>query len=146
MCLHYSGQLCVYFFSPPPRTTSTLLTDAQREVAFAPDVEVEQQVRVELLQHCLVLLVGHLLDEELSRHQHAHVHVTRRQLSVRVGGGKWAKLEKNVLNNTRDLEDKQGCSYFTPSGAVSAEPKLFSLCYQGLGRGFLIFFSYGAPQ
>ena len=66
----------------PPHTDpwSQVLTDAQGEVSQVPDAEVEQKVCVELLQQLLVLFIGNLLHQELSRHQDTHIHQTGRQL------------------------------------------------------------------
>lgn len=63
-------------------TTHAALTYAEREVSFVPDVEVKQQMCVKLLQHGLVLLIRHLLDEKLHSDQHADVHVTCWQLNT----------------------------------------------------------------
>ncbi len=65
-----------------PTYTQTDLTYAQREVSFVPDIEVEQQMCVKLLQQRLVLLVRHLLDQKLHSDQHADVHVTCWQLNT----------------------------------------------------------------
>lgn len=56
------------------------LTDAQGKVSLVPDVEVEQQVCVQLLQEVEILLIGHLLNQQLYSNQHTHVHQKSRQL------------------------------------------------------------------
>ena len=55
-------------------------TYAHREVPLVPDAEVEQQVSVELLEELLVLLIGHLLHQELGCHQDTHIHLAGRHL------------------------------------------------------------------
>lgn len=76
------------------KTTHAALTYAEREVSFVPDVEIKQQMCVKLLQHSLVLLICHLLNEKLHSDQHADVHVTCWQLNT----GKNNRLDFTVTS------------------------------------------------
>lgn len=70
-----------------PLTLKHMYTDqtyAQREVSFVPDVEVEQQMCVKLLQQSLVLLICHLLYQQLRSNQHTDIHVTCWQLKQNI--------------------------------------------------------------
>lgn len=49
-------------------------------MAFSPDAEIKEEVLVELLQKWTVAIIENLLQQQLTGHQHIHVHHAARDL------------------------------------------------------------------
>lgn len=88
-----------------------VLTDPQREISFVPDVEIEEQMCLDLLQQGLVLLMGYLLNQQLHGDQHADIHMTCRKLKPNnTGTGPISRNPHDTSQPAHMQTDGSACS------------------------------------